>query len=63
MSNYVMVTYKLVVLLPCPRALIGESLTDVVPFGLPVPDIICQLKKSRQNSPLSPFCDITYVIT
>lgn len=45
-------TYKLVELLPCPRTETGESRTDAVPFGLPVPDINCQLKNIQNTS----FC-------
>ena len=37
-------TYKLVVLLPWSSVDIGESRIEVVPFGLPVPEINCQLK-------------------
>jgi len=40
-------TYKLVVLLPWSSVDIGESRIEVVPFGLPVPEINCQLKQKN----------------
>ena len=43
-------TYKLVQLLPCPSAERGESRIVVVPFGLPVPEINCQLKILRKST-------------